>query len=53
MRLHPTEISLLKSRRAVEPLLWQTGFDLIEYRFGASDLFVQAVLILTKRPAGS
>lgn len=53
VRLHPAEISLLRSRRAVEPVLRQAGFNLVEYYFGVRDLFVQAVLVLEKRPVGA
>jgi dolichol-phosphate mannosyltransferase len=53
VRLHPTEISLLRSRRAIEPVLRQAGFNLVEYYFGVRDLFVQAVLVLEKRPVGA
>lgn len=49
VQLYPPEISLLKSRSAVEPLLREAGFDLIDYYFGAKDLFVQAVLVAAKR----
>jgi dolichol-phosphate mannosyltransferase len=53
VRLHPPEISLLSSRRAIEPLCRQSGFSLVEYSFGARDLFVQAVVVLEKRQAGA
>jgi ubiquinone/menaquinone biosynthesis C-methylase UbiE len=44
-RLHPPEISLLKSRREAAQLLRENGFCLKEYYFGARDLFVQAVVV--------
>jgi dolichol-phosphate mannosyltransferase len=49
VRLHPAEISLLKSKAAVEPLFRDLRFDLVEYYFGPSDIFVQAVLVLVKK----
>ena len=48
IRFHPPEISLLASRRSIEPLFREAGLDLIEYYFGVKDLFVQAVLVLQK-----
>jgi dolichol-phosphate mannosyltransferase len=53
VRLHPTEISLLRSRRAIQPLIQQAGFNVVEYHFGVRDLCVQAVLVLEKRPVGA
>jgi dolichol-phosphate mannosyltransferase len=51
VRLHPPEISLLRSRRSIEPVLREARFELVDYYFGPRDLFVQAVLVLRK--AGS
>ena len=48
IRFHPPEISLLASRRSIEPLIQQAGLEIIEYYFGVKDLFVQAVLVLEK-----
>jgi ubiquinone/menaquinone biosynthesis C-methylase UbiE len=45
---HPPEISLLESRRWVEPLLGQAGFRVIDYSFGPSDFFVQATVVAEK-----
>ena len=49
VQLHPPEISLLRSRRVVEPLFREAGFNLIDYYFGMKDLFVQTVIVLQKR----
>lgn len=49
IRLHPEEVSLLRSRRAIAPLLDRAGFDLVDYYFGVKDLFVQAVIVGQKR----
>jgi hypothetical protein len=47
--LHPPEISLLASRKWVEPLLESSGFNVIDYSFGARDFFVQAIVTAEKR----
>jgi dolichol-phosphate mannosyltransferase len=44
-RLHPAEISLLRSRRQAKQLVEEAGFKLIEYHFGLRDLLVQAVVV--------
>ncbi len=45
LRLHPAEVSLLESREQARELVESAGFDLIDYYFGARDLFVQAVVV--------
>jgi SAM-dependent methyltransferase len=45
IRLHPAEISLLKSRRQAQQFVEKAGFKLVEYHFGLRDLLVQAVVI--------
>jgi dolichol-phosphate mannosyltransferase len=47
-RLHPPEVSLLKSKRWVEQLLRDSGLRLVHYAFGPRDFFVQAVLTAEK-----
>ena len=49
VRLHPAEISLLKSRDQAREIIEQAGFNLVEYYFGARDLLVQAVVVGSKR----
>jgi dolichol-phosphate mannosyltransferase len=49
VRLHPPEISLLKSRDQAREVVERAGFDLVEYYFGMRDLFVQAVVVGCKR----
>lgn len=44
-RLHPAEVSLLRSRQWVTDLLERGGFALEEYSFGPQDLFVQAGIV--------
>jgi SAM-dependent methyltransferase len=45
---HPPEISLLASRKWVEPLLEGGGFKVVDYSFGARDFFVQAIVVAAK-----
>ena len=47
-QLHPPEISLLRSKEWVEPLLRDSGFTLSGYSFGPRDFFVQAVVVADK-----
>jgi ubiquinone/menaquinone biosynthesis C-methylase UbiE len=49
VRLHPPEISLLKSRDHAREVVEQAGFKLVEYYFGMRDLLVQAVIVGCKR----
>ncbi len=46
--LHPKEISLLRSRKMAEKAVVANGFVLKEFCFGASDLFIQAVVVARK-----
>lgn len=47
-KFHPAEISLLKSKEWVEPLLREANFRLADYSFGPRDFFVQAVVVAEK-----
>ena len=49
-KLHPDEISLLRSRRAAADTLRAAGLELADYTFGPRDGFVQAVVVAA-RPA--
>jgi dolichol-phosphate mannosyltransferase len=49
VRLHPPEISLLKSRKQARQVVEQAGFNLVDYYFGMRDLLVQAVVVGCKR----
>jgi SAM-dependent methyltransferase len=44
-KLHPAEITHMQSKKHARAILNNSGFDLADYRFGASDLFVQAVIV--------
>jgi len=50
VRLHPPEISLLRSRSQAERLLLVAGLELVDYRFGPADGFVQAVVVARRPP---
>jgi hypothetical protein len=49
VRLHPPEFSLIHSRREATDLLASGGFDVTSYDFGPKDLFVQSVVVATRR----
>jgi ubiquinone/menaquinone biosynthesis C-methylase UbiE len=49
VRLHPPEFSLVHSRGEASQLLATGGFDLTSYDFGVKDLFVQSVVVATRR----
>ncbi len=45
IKLHPDEVTHVRSRRQVQHYLEATGFSLIEYYFGIRDFFTQAVIV--------
>ncbi len=49
VQLHPPEPSKLRSRRQMENLLNESGFDLQSISFGIRDAFTYAVVIAVKR----
>lgn len=51
VRLHPEEISLLRSKNEALRTLEQAGFVPVDYYFGPRDLFVQAVVVGQKPTA--
>jgi|SRR3989344_6528395 len=48
IKLHPEEISRIKSMEHAKAILNKSGFELIEYYFGIKDAFTQAVIIARK-----
>jgi len=52
-RLHPPEVSLVRSREWVGGILEEAGFTLRKYSFGARDFFVQAEIIAEKAERAS
>lgn len=51
VRLHPPEVSLIQSKSQVEKLIEDAGLKLASYSVSPSDLFIQAVLVVS-RPEG-
>ena len=45
IRLHPPELSLLKSRQQAHEILEPLGFEIEQYYFGPRDLFTQSAII--------
>jgi dolichol-phosphate mannosyltransferase len=45
VRFHPAEISLLRSRSQVNEILQRAGLQMMDYRLGPTDLFVQALIV--------
>jgi SAM-dependent methyltransferase len=45
VRLHPPELTHVRSRRQMETYLNSTGFSLIEFYFGSRDLYTHAVIV--------
>ncbi|MDQ3244311.1 MAG: glycosyltransferase [Gemmatimonadota bacterium] len=52
-RLHPPEVSLLRSQEWARSLLRDAGFRMVDYSFGPRDLFVQAVVVAEKLRASA
>lgn len=48
LKLHPDEVSLLTSKKAVKLLFEEAGFDLSSYRMNFKDGFIQAELVGVK-----
>jgi dolichol-phosphate mannosyltransferase len=44
-QLHPPELTHMRSRRHAQALLDEAGFEVVDYRFGLSDCFVQAIIV--------
>jgi dolichol-phosphate mannosyltransferase len=47
-KLHPPEISLIRSKEQAKSLVQEGGFRLIDYYFGPRDAFVQAIIVAEK-----
>ncbi len=48
IKLHPDEITRIKSKRHIQTLVEKAGFSYIEYYFGIKDVFTQIVIIAEK-----
>jgi|GEM_PF-137936 len=53
LRLHPDEITHVRSRRQVRSYLEASGFSLVEFYFGIRDVFTHAVVIAQKSALAS
>lgn len=49
VRLYPPEVSLVHSRDEAADLLSSGGFELSSYEFGPRDMYVQAMVVATRR----
>jgi ubiquinone/menaquinone biosynthesis C-methylase UbiE len=49
VKLHPDEITRVKSRSHIKGLVEKAGFEFVDYYFGIRDLFTQAVIVAKKR----
>ena len=45
LKLHPDEITHVRSKRQVRAYLGNSGFQMVEYYFGVRDAFTQAVVV--------
>ena len=45
IELHPPEITRVRTRRQIHAYLEGSGFTLVEYRFGARDLFTHVIVV--------
>ncbi len=50
VQLHPPEPTKVRSRRQIQKLLDESGFDLTSFSFGIRDAFTYAVIVAEKRP---
>src|SRR3989344_1319493 len=48
IRLHPEEISLIKSKRQVDEILKKSGFKLTKFYFGPLDFFTHCIIVAKK-----
>lgn len=48
IRLHPDEISLIKSKQEVDNVLKKSGFKLIDFYFGSKDMFTHRIIVAQK-----
>lgn len=53
VQLHPPEPSKVQSRRQIQKLLEESGFDMESFSFGIRDAFTYAVIVAAKRPTRS
>ncbi len=49
IRLHPEEITLVKSKAQINPIFERANFKIIEYYFGPKDFFTHVVIVAEKK----
>ena len=49
IRLHPEEITKVKSKKQIKNMLSQSGFELVKFSFGPRDLFTYVVIVAIKK----
>lgn len=49
IKLHPDEISLIRSKKQVDEIFEKVNFRLVEYYFGTRDLFTYVVIVAEKK----
>ncbi len=49
IRLHPEEITKVKSRKQIKDLFLKSGFELEKFNFGPRDLFTYVVIVAKKK----
>lgn len=49
IRLHPEEITKVKSRKQIKKLLLESGFELNKFSFGPRDLFTYVIIVAGKK----
>jgi len=49
IKLHPDEITRVKSKQHIRQLVENAGFKFVDYYFGAKDLFTQIVIVAEKQ----
>ena len=48
IKLHPDEITLIKSKKHAQNIFSQSNFKIIDYSFGISDFFTYCMLVVQK-----
>lgn len=49
IKLHPVEITLVKSKKQATTILMKAKFNLLEYYFGPMDFFTHCILVVSKK----
>ncbi|MDX2188974.1 MAG: class I SAM-dependent methyltransferase [Bacteroidota bacterium] len=49
VKLHPDEITRIRSKKHAQEIIEKSGMNLIDYYFGIKDIFTQAVIVAQKK----